>query len=582
MIRGRWLPLLALALALCSPALADTAQLHNTAGLAFYYQGNLKTAYDEFVRALELDPNAPDPHFNLGRIFEKQARYKEALDQYRQTLSLRPDHSGAQEGVGRMGYYVTPQPVTPAFSEDKSRKESISRELKEIHSLRVRGRLDQAIARADEALGQFPDEPRFELAAAAALEAKGELNGALGRLMKAERFLPGSIDLQLHLARNFFKVGLLDEALRHGERCVELDPKDARSYLVLADIYKARNEPSLSFDRMFEAARLNPGDEALAARVREASQLLGLGHYTAGVFYFNSQNWKVARDELRMALESGKLSDEQRAIAQQYLIVSDFSLAKVADSIRQLQKDRAAVEHGFLNKRIGFNELVQSPNAFAPGTFVSFEGWIVSAAGSPPNELVVTTDPGDVEGQRSRFGRAGISSDNIDFNIGIGRVAGGIDRGVNARNPSGGTGRPGQVTSPTRTSLPALDSLGRGPSQPTDELDFRSNSNMERWFTARTPRPLPTDSRIRPRSRVTVEGKLAQPAYIKNSHNGLFSRKPQPVVEVTFVSIQRESRSSPEQRSLRLPDTDLNTPPGLAGPLRVDFLQLDDLQRRNR
>lgn len=568
-----------------TPAAADTAQLHNTAGLAFYYQGDLRTAYDEFVKALELDPNAVEPHYNLGRIYEKQARYKESLEQYQQALSLQADHQGAREGMERLGYYVTAEKPAPKFNDDKSRREAIARELKAVHDLRMAGKHSAAVERADRALAQFPDEARFDLAAAAALEAQGELNGAILRLERAERVLPGSGALQYHLAQNLFKVGLSERAIAHANRAVELSPKEPKPYVLLADIYLTRGDNSLAFDRLFEAARLAPADDILSARVKQLSKMLGLGHYTTGLYYFNQNNWKSARDELRLAIEAGNLTDEQRAIAQQYLIVSDFSLAKVAEGIRKLQKDRETVEKGFLGKRIGFEELMASPNAFAQGTYVSFEGWIVSTTGEPVREIVVTTDPGDVEGVRTRLGREGISTEDLDFNIGIGAVAGGIDRGFNARNPSIGQGQTtgrGPVSSPTATGVSAQDSLGRGQSIPGDQNDFRANSVMSRWFLARMPRPLPVDSRIRARSRIRVEGKLGAPGFLRNVYNSLFSKKPQPSVEVTFVSIQRETKGRLEQQVLRLPETDVNTPPGLAGPLRVDFLELSELERKNR
>ncbi|MBI3891091.1 MAG: tetratricopeptide repeat protein [Candidatus Wallbacteria bacterium] len=577
--------LLVLALALGPAAWADTAQLHNTAGLAFYYQGDLRAAYDEFAKAVELDPNAVEPHYNLGRIYEKQARYKECLEQYREALSLQPDHQGSKEGLERMGYYITPQKIEPKFSDEKSRREAIARELKAVHDLRMSGQLDAALTRADEALKLFPNEARFELAAAAALETNGELNGAIVRLKQAERVIPSSGALQFHLAQDLFKVGLAEEGIVHANRAVELAPKEPKPYVLLADIYLSRGDNSMAFDRLFEASRLAPSDEPLGARVKALSKLLGLGHYTTGLYYFNQNNWKMARDELKLAIEAGNLTDEQRAIAQQYLIVSDFSLAKVADTIRKLQKDRDVVEKGFLAKRIGFEELIKSPNAFSAGTYVAFEGWIVSTTGAPVTEIVVTTDPGDVDGSRTRMGRDGISTDDLEFNIGIGAVAGGIDRGANARNPSIGQGQAGgrgPVVSPTATGIAAVDGLGAGRSIPLDLPDFRANSVMTRWFVARMPRPLPADSRIRPRSRIRVEGKLGPSGYLRNVYNSLFSKKPQPSVDVTFVSIQRENKGRLEQNSLRLPETDVNTPPGLAGPLRVDFLELSELQKKNR
>ncbi len=566
--------------------LADTAQLHTTAGLAFYYQGHLKEAYEEFVSALRLDPNSVEAHYNLGRLFEKQNRYAEALERYRDALSLRSDHHGALEGMERMGFYVEPRALPDtSFPDESAKQEALGRELQAIHDLNRSKLYNVALKRVSDARKLFPDEPRLDLAEARALIATGDLNEAVRKLRRAGRSLPGSWAIQYHLAVNLYKLGYPDDALRHGKRAVELEPSNPKGHKILAKIYDLKADTSLSFDRLFEASRLDPSDKALAARVRLQARKLGLIHYTSGLYYFNQREWKLAKGELEAALQSGKLTDEQRAIAQQFLIVSEFSLAEVAGTIAELQKNRKIEEQGFLGKRIGFQELIRSPNAFREGTQVSFEGWIVSSRGDPSMELVVTTDPGDVLGVRTRLGRGGISTEDLEFNLGIQNVVAGIDRGSNSANPSasqGQTSRGGPVVSPTRTSVAALDSLGRGRSIPGGQVDFRSASKLERWFTAKMPRPLPKDSRIRARSRIRIEGRLAKPQYIKNDYNGLFSRRPQPTVDVTYISVQRETRGPLEARLLRLPQTDVDTPPGLSGPLVINFLELSELQRKNR
>ena len=78
---------------------ATTAQIHNTTGLAYYYQAKFAQAFEEFLSAVQKDPNNVVAHYNLGRIFEKQAKYKDAFVQYQRTLSLDPSHDQARIGL---------------------------------------------------------------------------------------------------------------------------------------------------------------------------------------------------------------------------------------------------------------------------------------------------------------------------------------------------------------------------------------------------------------------------------------------------------------------------------------------------
>ena len=83
-------------------ASTTTPQIHNTTGLAYFYQGKYAQAFEEFLSAARKDPNNVVAHFNLGRIFERQGKYKDAFVQYQRTLSLDPSHDQARIGYQKL------------------------------------------------------------------------------------------------------------------------------------------------------------------------------------------------------------------------------------------------------------------------------------------------------------------------------------------------------------------------------------------------------------------------------------------------------------------------------------------------
>ena len=124
---------------------------------------------------------------------------------------------------------------------------------------------------------------------------------------------------------------------------------------------------------------------------------------------------------------------------------------------------------------------------------------------------------------------------------------------------------------------------------------FRANTDMSRWFLFRTPKILPQDERIRANSTVRVMGKLAKPEFLQNRYNKTFSRYAQPVVAASMVDFRRESsftepafagagrvgqgsgsgRESFDGSSVPV-QSDIDTPPGVAGALKIDYLTTDE------
>jgi len=475
---------------------AQTAQLHNTAGLAKFYQGKYEQAFAEFVTALRKDPSYASPHFNLGRLYEKQQRFEEALRQYQQCLQLDPRHEGARAAVTKLGYIVAPPREEPGpETVSEARRADLERQRKIVARLIVEGKLDRAEERLLILLRAHPRNGSFHNLLARVYERKGDYGRAIAELRKAQEHLPESSVVVYRLAANLYRIGAFDEAELQARHVLKMDAANYRAYHLLGLIYRSRDRLAEAHKFFNEAARLNPGDTRVQDELAKLNTQVGHYHFNSGLFYFNQRNWHKAKEEIGKAVQQGNLSAEQLAIAQQYLLIADFSSQRIDEELARLEKDRKNAERGFVQKRLTFNEVERSPNIWKRGAYIDFTGTIVGLLRSRKG-ILVTVDHG--------------ANSSRDWDV-------------------------------------------------DDVSDFKRESEMKRWFLAQLPKRLPDDPRLNDRAIIRIEGKLSKPKYLRNPYNRLYSREPQPVVEVTYLRVESES--------------------DLSGPLKIDYLSYSAEQR---
>ena len=121
-----------------SLATHQTAEAYTFLGLTYSFMGKLDEAIEECHKAIACDPHFGNPyndigayliergdldeaipwfqkamqarryespafpHFNLGRVYERQGKWSAAIDCYKQALALNPDYALAKKALGRL------------------------------------------------------------------------------------------------------------------------------------------------------------------------------------------------------------------------------------------------------------------------------------------------------------------------------------------------------------------------------------------------------------------------------------------------------------------------------------------------
>jgi tetratricopeptide (TPR) repeat protein len=169
-------------------------------------------------RSLAADPANIEARYHLGRVRYQQNRFDDAIADFRQVLERDPGNIKAQNNLGL--------------------------------SLEAKNEVDAAIAayrqavKLDETRPVHSEEPYLNLGVL--LGKSGHAEEAIPLLMRTSGIAPNSAKARYQLAKAYFEVNRLEDALREAERAVSLDPKDSSEHYLLGRIYQRSGKSDLA------------------------------------------------------------------------------------------------------------------------------------------------------------------------------------------------------------------------------------------------------------------------------------------------------------------------------------------------
>src|SRR5215469_1435552 len=101
---GLFFRFLALGLFVCSVSLAQTAEDYRQRASEFSRNGSWDQAIVNYRKALELEPNDSDTHFNLALALKYKGETQQAVEEFEAALKLKPKWADAHYGLGSSFY----------------------------------------------------------------------------------------------------------------------------------------------------------------------------------------------------------------------------------------------------------------------------------------------------------------------------------------------------------------------------------------------------------------------------------------------------------------------------------------------
>jgi Flp pilus assembly protein TadD len=189
-------------------------------------RGQLPQAEEYLRRAVQIQPNDPALHNNLGVVLARRGRHAQALPYFQEAVRLRPDYASAHHNRG--------------------------------NALRDLDHATEAIPCYEEALRLQPDDAGTCFDLAVALLALHRAHDALAPLRQAARLRPDHADTHSRLAQALAQDNRLAEAADSYQRLTVLRPQEADAHHNLGVVRARLGQYAPAVASYRQAARLRP------------------------------------------------------------------------------------------------------------------------------------------------------------------------------------------------------------------------------------------------------------------------------------------------------------------------------------
>lgn len=236
------------------------ARGHNNLGFAYDGKGRVDRAFEEFRKAVALDPHYARPHYNMAALYSRKGQADEAIAEYEQSIALNPQDAVSYNGLGLA--YSTKGEVDRAiqeFNRAVALKPGFVAAYSNLgNAYAEKGLADKAIEALKKTGIEKPDLAAIFNNKGGEYAGKGEYEKAIGEYHKAIAINPNYAIAINNLGTAYFKQGLLEKAVEHYNRAIKLNPRYDIAYNNLGLVYAKKGQFNRSIEEFGRAITMNP------------------------------------------------------------------------------------------------------------------------------------------------------------------------------------------------------------------------------------------------------------------------------------------------------------------------------------
>ncbi|MEN6319074.1 MAG: tetratricopeptide repeat protein [Syntrophaceae bacterium] len=230
-----------------------------------YDQGKYDEAIRYYNKAIEINPNYIDAIISIGNTYYNRGKYNEAIQYYKKAIDVDPNNFNAIISIGNA--YFNRGKYNEAIQYYKKAIEINPNDINAIISIGNtyfnRGKYDEAIQYYKKAIEINPNDIDAIFNIGSAYFSLGKHDEAIQYYKKAIEFDPKNIDTIINTGNTYYNLGKYDEAIQFYETVIEVSPRYTPAYTNLAYIFKLQNKPYEIRRYVQETIKMNPYDAAL-------------------------------------------------------------------------------------------------------------------------------------------------------------------------------------------------------------------------------------------------------------------------------------------------------------------------------
>lgn len=247
----------------CNMALATDPNLpeaHYTLGRVFKEEGRSEQAEESFNNAIRADKNFSDAYAGLGMVQLDKGRTAEAITAFKQATAINTGNSSAHYGLGRayLNQGMTDEAIKELNTSLYQFRNSAPVHFELGKAYATQGNMVAAIKEFQETIRIKPESAAPYIRIAEIRESRGDIEHANAELRSGLELNPNNVELQQRIANNSLRLEKIADAIKEFESVLEKSPGNvaAAEGLTRALYLKAQKETTGAFvaDNDYEAA----------------------------------------------------------------------------------------------------------------------------------------------------------------------------------------------------------------------------------------------------------------------------------------------------------------------------------------
>ena len=362
--------------------LANTAKVHVDIGLNHFYKNRYLEAYQEFKRAVEIDPTYAEAYYNMGRVYKAQGFIKEAIVEFRLAVRLKPDYVAAKRELDSLSATLASD-VNKQLRAQGSKNfrqtefDTMSAEDLESNARKMlhQGKTDEAIRYYSAVVKERPNDVSSRKMLGFLCFKTNKFTDSLEQYQAAQKLVPTDAEIPYAIGLIYMKTGSPQKAESYFKDAIKLNSTMIKGYFALGEAYEAQEKIDDAVFQFKKCLEFNPDLKEAKNKLDYMVGKQSYNYFSRGSYHYQKGEYEQALPLLSMAKTHGKLTPDQMRQIDEMLNSSQYWVNKQQAEKRIVEERRQVYNEATISRSVSVYDVCDNANAYV-GKAVEWEGCI--------------------------------------------------------------------------------------------------------------------------------------------------------------------------------------------------------------